>query len=343
MDSEQLVDLARRLVAAPSPTGHEAPAARVAEELLRDAGLDVQRQPVGAGDRFNVLASHGRPRAILCTHLDTVPGTLPIEVRDGVLHGRGACDAKGPAAAMIVAAAELRSRGLTDFGVLFVVGEETTSDGAITAAERLADDRARWPLESILIGEPTGGAFVSAHPGVVMASLTTMGRAAHSSTPELGVSATHLMLDWLAAIRAEPWPACERLGPTKLNVGRIGGGIAPNVVAEEASADVMVRTGATPEAIVSRIRQLAPPRSTVDVTCASQPARFEPFGDEPSIAAAFASDAPFLATLGRLWLMGPGEIGHAHADDEQVSGAALALAARRYAEWLTSRLARGAR
>lgn len=343
---EDILPLARALVEAPSPSGDEFPALAVAERALGHAGLAVERQPVGGSStRFNLFASCGTPKALLTTHLDTVPGTLPVEVRDGVLHGRGACDAKGIAASMITAAADLVARGRRDFGVLFVVGEETTSDGAIAADALLASGDIEWRPRFALFGEPTGLRWVSAHPGVVMATLSARGRPSHSSRPDPAGNAIHLLLDWIAAVRREPWPADPALGPTLLQVGRIGGGTAANVAAEHASADVMFRSTLTTEAIVSRLRALAPERAEVTVTCSSAPMRFRTTtpdaSNEPLDAApvAFSTDAPFLQHAGAPWLFGPGDIAHAHANDEQVRGTDLALAAQMQARWVEACLA----
>ena len=124
MDSDSLLRLTHALVEAPSPTGDEGPALAVAEQLLRDSGLRVTRQAVTPG-RHNLFAAAGSaPRAILVTHLDTVPGALPIR-RDGdTLFGRGSCDAKGAAAAMIGAARTLLARGRSDFGLLQVIARD---------------------------------------------------------------------------------------------------------------------------------------------------------------------------------------------------------------------------
>src|SRR5207302_881249 len=95
----------------------------------------VQRIPVSSG-RDDIFATvEGRaPAVILSTHLDTVPPFIPPRLEGSVLYGRGSCDAKGIASAMICAAERLRERGVP-VGLLFVVGEEVTHDGAHAANE----------------------------------------------------------------------------------------------------------------------------------------------------------------------------------------------------------------
>src|SRR4029434_1569885 len=76
------------------------------EGLLRGVGYQVVRQPVSAG-RDNLYAYAGRPEVVFSTHVDTVPPYVPLREDATALHGRGSCDAKGIAAAMITAAYRL--------------------------------------------------------------------------------------------------------------------------------------------------------------------------------------------------------------------------------------------
>ena len=237
---------------------------------------------------------------------------------------------------MIAAADVLVSSGRNDVGVLLVVGEETTSDGAIAANDLVSSGALGWSPESCLFGEPTGLSWVSSHPGVVVVSLHARGEAGHSSRPDAGRSATHALLDTLARIRSEPWPD-SAIGPTLVNVGRMEGGSASNVVAESAQADVMFRGGAEPEMILRRLRELTG-EVELRVTCMSSPVRFSIREGEPSHAAWFSTDAPFLPALGRPHLFGPGDIRHAHAADEHVRLSDLRAARDTYVAWATAQL-----
>lgn len=344
MDSQALLGMARLLVEAYSPSGEERPALLAAEHLLQGAGFQVLRQPVTSQERYNLFAACGEPRAVLTTHLDTSPGRLPVFVEDGMLHGRGACDAKGIAAAMIAAARTLKERGLTGFGLLFVVGQETSSDGAVAADALVASGQLGWPCRFALLGEPTDNRFVTAHPGVVLATLRTYGTAASAEAEDEPESAIDQMLDWLHALRSEKWPKDATFGATRFHVGRLAGGTASNVVAEDAAADVMFRSGATPEALEKRVRALAPPDAEVEVTCACAPTRFErfpvaPSKPEPENDASFATDAPFLRSLGAQWLCGPGGIEASHSDEECIALDALVKAHDRYVAWTEAVLA----
>ena len=136
MDSVDLVDavaLTRALVDLDSTTGQEAATGSLLCRLLEERGYHVTRQPV-TGDRFNVYATLGTsPEVVFSTHYDCVPPFYPSRIEGGVLVGRGACDAKGIAAAQMAAVERLRQRGETRVGLLFVVGEERGSDGARVA------------------------------------------------------------------------------------------------------------------------------------------------------------------------------------------------------------------
>src|SRR6476659_8045982 len=112
-----------------STSGAESRLTRAFGEALAARGWALVRIPAPDG-RENLLATAGPgPYVTLSTHLDTVPPYIAPRRDAGRLYGRGSCDAKGIAAAMVCAAERLRARGIS-IALLFVVGEETTHDGA---------------------------------------------------------------------------------------------------------------------------------------------------------------------------------------------------------------------
>src|SRR5436309_2106636 len=129
------VALAERLMAVDSTSGREGPAIDLLERILGAGEWRTVRIPVTPG-RDNLYAhAADRPGTItLSTHIDTVPPFVAPRRDERRLYGRGACDAKGIAAAMIVAAERLRLRGGA-VGLLFVVGEEASHDGALADYE----------------------------------------------------------------------------------------------------------------------------------------------------------------------------------------------------------------
>src|ERR1044071_6016692 len=122
--------LTRSLIDIESVTGREPAVGEflfaTLEKLAAGSGGNIERMAV-APERFNVLASWGSPRVVMSTHMDTVPPFFPSSEDHEFVRGRGACDAKGIAAAMICAAEELIAADTRDFGLLFVVGEEKDS------------------------------------------------------------------------------------------------------------------------------------------------------------------------------------------------------------------------
>ena len=103
VDLVDAVALTRALSDIDSTTGREREAGTLLAAILRGKGYDVEEQPIGDG-RFNVFATLGpRPQVVFSTHYDCVPPFFPTRVENGMLFGRGVCDAKGILAAQIVA------------------------------------------------------------------------------------------------------------------------------------------------------------------------------------------------------------------------------------------------
>jgi len=217
------VALARELIDIDSTTGREGAAGRWLADSLRQLGFAVDEQRVDER-RFNVLATSDDPVVVFSTHFDCVPPFFPSRVEGTKLFGRGACDAKGILAAQVAAADRLREEGEDRVGLLFVVGEERGSDGARAA------DRAARGCRFLVDGQPTDNRLGIATRGILRLRLRASGRAAHSSFPELGVSAIDKLIDALVSLRSIPLPADAVLGRTHYTVGLISGGVAPNVV-----------------------------------------------------------------------------------------------------------------
>ena len=127
------LELTRALVALETPTGSEGPATDLLAGALARAGYRTLRQRVTPG-RDNLFAFREPPELVFSTHLDCVPPYVPLSEDADAIRGRGSCDAKGLAAAMVAAAERLAAAGERRIGLLFVVGEENGSDGALAAA-----------------------------------------------------------------------------------------------------------------------------------------------------------------------------------------------------------------
>jgi len=185
--------------------------------------------------RFNVLARWGNPVVTLSTHMDTVPPFFASREDDEFIWGRAACDTKGIIASMMHAAEALLKEGGRDFALLFVVGEERNSAGAYRAAEQSCGSK------FLINGEPTENKLALGSKGALRYEIVAEGRMAHSAYPELGESAIDKLLSALDRIRHVELPADDLLGPSTLNIGTLSGGRAPNIIADQARAEIMIR------------------------------------------------------------------------------------------------------
>lgn len=221
-------------------------------DFLRSVGADVELREVLPG-RPNVIGRFpsdvpGKPRLLFAPHTDTVSVagmTIPPfggEIREGKLFGRGACDTKGPMAAMLWALRESREilPHLThEIWFSGLMGEEAGQPGAKALA---AQER----FDFVIVGEPTSGTVVHIHKVELPVRIIARGRAAHSSKPELGENAILKLSRGLVALDkalenhfaslAHPVLGC----PT-FSMGTIRGGSKFNIVPDYAEAVVDFR------------------------------------------------------------------------------------------------------
>jgi acetylornithine deacetylase len=330
------LELTRALVALETPTGSEGAATDFLDAALRRAGYHTVRQPVTKG-RENLYSYRDAPVVVFSTHLDTVPPYIPLSEDPDTIHGRGSCDAKGLAAAMVAAAERLASLGERRIGLLFLVGEENGSDGA-----RAAGDLA--PRGRFLInGEPTENRLSIGQKGSLRVDLAATGRAAHSAYPDEGVSAIAALLDSIERIRRMPLPTDRLLGASTLNLGLIAGGVAPNVIPPAATAQLLIRTVEPTEPLKSAIRSLLAPGVTVEfpVELPFHKGGNAPEGWETTVVS-YASDLPFLSAWGERYQLGPGSIRVAHTSHEHIRKADLLRGVELYTRLASDLLARPA-
>ncbi len=318
-----IFELTKALINIESVTGNE----RACTEYLRDQltarSFQVELQPVSR-DRSNVFAKVGKPDVVLSTHIDTVPPFLPARDDDEFIYGRGACDAKGIIASEITAAERLRSEGVTNFALLFLVGEETTSDGAREA--NLHPPGCRYMIN----GEPTENKLVLGSKGNLRLDVRCKGKMAHSAYPHLGESAIDKLLEVLADLRALPLPHDSLLGPGTMNIGVIAGGRAANVVPDHASAQIVIRTVKATEELRRKIEEVVGSRGECEFLRDTPPLIMEKLDGYATDVVAFTTDLPSLTRWGRPVLLGPGSINEAHTEHEHVRKADLVQAAELY-------------
>lgn len=312
MTETNVVELAARLMEIDSTSGREAEVVDWLGNYLAGNDWTVRRIPVTPG-RDDLIAMSGEaPLVTFSTHLDTVPPFIPPRLDGQRLCGRGACDAKGIAAAMIAAAERLRADG-TAVALLFVVGEETTHDGA-EAANRL-DTTSRV----LINGEPTESTLGAGTKGAMRFELRTRGQAAHSAYPHFGRSAIRDLVALLAELDTLDLPRDELLGETTINIGTIRGGVADNVMAPEAEARLMARLVTPPEDLERILRDWIGDRAELEIGITVPLVRLTTVPGFATSVAAYATDIPKLTNWGRPLLFGPGSIHVAHTDDEFIA------------------------
>jgi len=321
------IRLARQLIDIPSPTDSEREIGEFLGPLLSSLGFSCERHYV-TDERFNLLArTSERPRVIFCTHIDTVPPFFASSEDDSHVYGRGACDAKGLMAAMICAAEALLRAGVSGFGLLLVVGEETDSIGAKRANEHFAN----LGSEYVVVGEPTESTFVRASKGALTAKIEFSGVAAHSAYPERGDSAIVKLAEAIRAIAACDWGESPAFGRTTANIGVVRGGLKANIVAPSAELEMIFRVVEPPENVLQRLESLvAPFDGRVSQWHGNAPVPMVVPRGAPSTVAAFNTDAPHLGNLGRPLLFGPGSILDAHTENEKIAKADILAAIETY-------------
>ena len=319
----ELFELTKALINIESVTGHERSCAEYLGTYLAGRNFEVALQPVSR-DRSNVFAKIGKPDVVLSTHIDTVPPFIPAREDSELIYGRGACDAKGIIAAQIAAAERLLSENVTDFGLLFLVGEETTSDGAREA--NLYPPGSRYMIN----GEPTENKLALGSKGNLRLEIRAHGKMAHSAYPQLGDSAIEKLVDVLVDLRKVPMPRDPLLGAATLNVGVISGGRAPNVVPDHASAQIVIRTVDSSDEIRRHITEVVCGRCECEFIRDTPPLRMEKLDGYETDVVAFTTDLPSLSRWGRPVLLGPGSISVAHTERECVVKADLVKAVELY-------------
>lgn len=317
------VALAFDLMRIDSTSGREGEVMALVHRLLEERGWRVRRIPVSAG-RDDVLAvGEDAPLVTLSTHLDTVPPYIPPRLADGRLWGRGACDAKGIAAAMICAAERLRARGVP-VALLFVVGEETAHDGAHAANAVPTTSRV------LINGEPTKSTLALGTKGALRLTLRTRGTPAHSAYPHLGHSAIDDLVTLLHEVRTLSFPSDPVLGDTTVNVGTIAGGVADNVMAPQAQARLMFRLVTPPDEMRRAVERWVAGRAEIEYGATVPAVHLRTVPGFPTSVVAYATDIPALTRWGEPLLFGPGCIHVAHRDDEHVEVAELMAAVDAY-------------
>jgi acetylornithine deacetylase len=340
-------------------------------DYLDRPGIRVRRNPSPGGDKANLIfvvgpdgdpEPEGRPGLVLSGHMDVVPAEEPewesdpftLADRGDRWVGRGACDMKGfLALAANLALAASRRRHVHPLALLFTYDEEVGTLGARRLVES-CPEAAALPA-SVVIGEPTGLRVARAHKGHLTMRITLHGRSAHSGYPHLGSNAIEPAGEVIAALArlrrelaAEGAPHAELFPEVPfvpLNVGRVRGGAAINVVPDRCTVELGLRAlpGVDSRRLAERVEQAAraaaaPFVPDVEVLADSPPLLVPEeapvlrrlcslLGQRETATVSFATDAGWLQRLGMdCVLFGPGSIDAAHRPNEHVPKADLATA-----------------
>ena len=354
----------------PGATNGEREIAGFVQQYYESLGIDVESYEVAEG-RPNVIARLDADEPVgtilLDAHTDTVgvspqgPALFEPRVKEGRLYGRGACDDKGSLSAMMVTMASLAARRAelrVNVVALASVDEESGGTGIISFIDR--GER----IDAAIVGEPTELQAVRAHKSGLMWDITTVGAAAHSSKPEVGVNAIYHMVTVLEAIRDEIEPGLGRISHPLLSSPTITptlieGGEGPNIVPAECTILLSRRSLPTEDShdIIKEMRRFF--RRLQDETPGLELRITEPQthgflgldtpADEPIVRAAtqavrsinpdaeplgvpYGSHAVWLSGRGHIpcVVMGPGFIDDAHTATESVSLAEMAQAPSLY-------------
>lgn len=326
------IRLTRELVEIESTTYHEGRVGDFLAGFLAGRGWTVEKTPVPqptesatAGPRWNVYAGPAghAPDLVFSTHLDTVPPYIPFTEDADFMYGRGVSDAKGIIAAQVAAAESLRAAGFR-IGLLFVSGEERDSAGAKVANDSPQGSR------FLINGEPTDNRLALASKGALRAVLKSTGKMAHSAYPELGESAVHKLVEALGKLLSIELPVTEDVGPSTLNIGQIHGGHAPNVIADKAEAQVLIRLVGDSAPVRAAVLHAAAGLAEVDFTLEIPFVRLRAVDGLPTMIAKFTTDIPQLSNWGEPLLLGPGSIHVAHTPFEKLAKSELREAVALY-------------
>jgi succinyl-diaminopimelate desuccinylase len=342
------VDLTRQLCDIESVSGNEAPLADAIEAVLASLDhLEVTRD----GDAIVARTTLGRARrVVIAGHIDTVPvnNNLPVREEDGYLVGRGTVDMKGGVAVALKLAVELRDPSV-DVTWIFYDHEEV--DSSLNGLGRLAASRPDLLAgDFAILGEPTSATVEGGCNGTARVDIRTVGVRAHSARSWVGHNAIHDLAPVLA-ILADYVPAEVEVDGLVyregLNAVGISGGVAGNVIPDEAVVSVNYRFAPSRLAhdAVAHLRDVFAGYD-VEITDIAEGAR-------PGLDAPLAQE--FLAAVGGVaspkygWTdvarfsalgipavnYGPGDPLKAHADDERVAVDEILACERGLRSWLT--------
>jgi len=303
----------------------------------------------GDPKRPAIIAQFETGGVALSGHLDTVPlgdGWTydQAEVVEGMMYGRGSCDMKGGCTAMLLAAEELLAANVP-FTLCFTTDEETTMVGAGAASK----DSAIVEAPAVVITEPSDFNIVVKEKGLLQFSISTSGKAAHASMPELGENAIVKMVKLLTRLDDLQKIPDDTLSNTTMCVDKITGGTRVNVIPGDCEVEIDVRY--PPHMNTNSVLRLVRDRIGDDgydikILHELPPVDIDPNSDAvktlkdvggPSarvLAVPYATEmVMFRPTNRNVMVCGPGESKGCHIIDEKIEVAQIVKAAELYIEY----------
>ena len=342
----------------------ERPLVEFLEERFADADVVLRRDRVSdmhENLEIRIAGQTDGPPLFFESHMDTVPAddwprqALAPRVEDGFVFGRGACDDKGSLAAMTLAVLELVETGqVPPRPVVFLAaGDEECAQTGIRHYMQASDQR----FSLGVFGEPTSNVPVIQHKGTIRWDMTTHGKSAHTSQPELGRNAIHDMVQVIQSIqnyeeRMQSVHTNPLLSGPRINTTMIQGGRTRNAVPDECTIAVDYRILPGLKGVVEREKLIAeletlgvaithaPPQT--DAPSLSTPPddpQLQAFleisrevlgGQVAPVGAPYGTDAAWMSPAATTVVLGPGNIRYAHAIDERIPVAEIVQAAEIY-------------
>jgi succinyl-diaminopimelate desuccinylase len=352
-DERDAVALTRELlrIDTVNPPGRERECARHLGGLLERWGYRVDYHEYAEG-RTSVVARAGgadsKPPLCLTGHIDTVALGVSPWTRDPFagetdgdrLYGRGSSDMKSGVAAILLAARSLAKKLVGTPGVVLVL--TAAEEGGCIGSQHLARTSLLGRAGAIVVGEPTSNFPFVGHKGSLKFHAKFRGVSAHGSMPELGVNAIYKAARAVSKLEGfdfetQPHPV---MGSPTINVGTFEGGQGVNMVPDEASVGVDIRTvpGMDHEVLLSRLKEALGGEAELDVFSDMNAVWTEPaqqwvqhvfdvcarhLGARPAAkTATYNTDAGNLLKVyegAPVVVLGPGEPQLAHQTDEYCS------------------------
>ncbi len=316
-------------------------------ERLEAAGFDVEINDYSDG-HVNLHARRGQPTLLFNCHLDTVPigpgwtrPPLELTVEDGRAYGRGVCDIKGAAAALLAVAEASQA----PMAILFSSDEEGAGSCCI---RKFLETSARRSYAQVVVCEPTQCEAILAHRGFLSVKGRFAGVMGHSSEfRALADNANHRLARWTSAALDYCQAEADADRHTCFNLGLINGGTKSNVIAGEASLHYSARLGPgqSNEALFDALKDLAGADEFAEWHIPFSGPPLPAGGRDDRAARAFCerhrlpigqpvgfwTEASLFSDAGiSALVLGPGDIAQAHAVDEWVSLEQLEKAASLY-------------